>query len=195
MDSHRPRDEAQFLWARDAFRNAEGRPDIDVRELPACPGVGEYGAAWAAQICGDRVAAGTGRLALAYDTASIEAWGGPIRIVVYLQVPVDVPVARDELLDAVAWSWLVDALDAYAPDSSALAGSVSKIFNAGFGTLSHQPAGALLELRASWTPPLAQVGGCRAAWTQALALFAGLPPVAGPDDQVTVLPDRQAPRA
>lgn len=179
---------AEFARICRDFRAGSDRPDVEVREIAAPERIAPHAAAWAAEARGVHDLLGTGRLALAFDPEGQSAWGGPVRIIVYLQVPIDTAVAEDALLSEVAWSWLADALAEHCPGAAALAGTVSKTFNTGFGTLARHRAGAMLELRASWTPDAHRIAGCRAAWVQALALFAGLPPVADTDAKVTTLP-------
>ena len=53
-----------------------------------------------------------GRLILLHDPDGSEAWDGTMRLVAYIQADLDPSEAVDPLLPEVAWSWLVDALDA-----------------------------------------------------------------------------------
>src|SRR6201997_711563 len=53
-----------------------------------------------------------GRLILLYDPDGADAWDGTIRLVAYIQADLDPSEAIDPLLPEVAWSWLVDALQA-----------------------------------------------------------------------------------
>ena len=55
---------------------------------------------------------GTGRFILLYDPEEPEAWGGAFRIVCFAQAPLETDIGIDPFLADVAWSWLVDALDA-----------------------------------------------------------------------------------
>src|SRR6202042_712586 len=53
-----------------------------------------------------------GRLILLYDPEGADAWDGTMRLVAYIQADLDSSEAVDPLLPEVAWSWLVEALDA-----------------------------------------------------------------------------------
>ena len=53
-----------------------------------------------------------GRLILLHDPEGAEAWDGTMRLVAYIQADLDSSEAVDPLLPEVAWSWLVDALEA-----------------------------------------------------------------------------------
>ena len=187
MNSDRTGTKAEFTRVCREFEATGDRPDVAVRAIAAPQRIAPHAAAWAAEAHGIRNVLGSGRLALAYDPGGADAWGGPVRVIVYLQVPVDAGVAEDALLSEVAWSWLTDALSEHCPGHRVLAGTVSKTFNTGFGALADHRGGAILELRASWTPDLEEIPGCRLAWTQSLAMFAGLPPSADADAKVTTL--------
>ncbi|MCH4249761.1 MAG: DUF3000 domain-containing protein [Microbacteriaceae bacterium] len=176
----------RFEEACARFESGEGRGDVLVQTVDAPSAIAPHTAAWHAKIQSPSPAPGQGRLALAFDPDSPESWGGPFRVILFLTVPLDTAVAQDPLLAEVAWSWLTDALGENAPGSHSVAGTISKTFNTGFGALATHREGTVLELRASWTPLEAELGGCRTAWVQALALFAGLPPVA-PEHGVTPL--------
>ena len=94
----------------------------------------------------------------------------------------------DPFLAEVAWSWLVDALDARSARYVAASGTVTKILSTGFGELARQGDGAELELRASWTP-LDEVAAPHVeGWSELLCMLAGLPPSS---EGVTALPRRR----
>ena len=60
---------------------------------------------------GEEVA--TGRLILLHDPAGHDAWDGTLRLVTYVTAELEPEIATDPLLSEVAWSWLIDALDAH----------------------------------------------------------------------------------
>src|SRR3981081_936128 len=66
-----------------------------------------------------------GRLILLHDPDGAEAWDGTMRLVAYIQADLDPSEAVDPLLPEVAWSWLVDALEAHTEHSTALGGTVT----------------------------------------------------------------------
>ena len=105
-----------------------------------------------------------------------------------LQSPLETDIGTDPFLAEVAWSWLVDALDARGARYVAASGTVTKILSTGFGELARQGDGAELELRASWTP-LDEVAGPHVeGWSELLCMLAGLPPST---EGVTALPRRR----
>jgi hypothetical protein len=124
---------------------------------------------------------GTGRFILLYDPSAPEAWGGVFRVVCFAQAPLETDIGLDPFLAEVAWSWLVDALDARGARYTAASGTATKILSTGFGGLASQGDGAQIEVRASWTPLgsgldahdiTAHVEG----WGELLCMLAGLPP-------------------
>jgi len=131
---------------------------------------------------------GTGRFILLYDPSAPEAWGGVFRVVCYAQAPLETDIGLDPFLADVAWSWLVDALDArgarYNLESDARgarynleSGTATRILSTGFGELAAQGDGAQIELRASWTPLDAHdITSHVEGWGELLCMLAGLPP-------------------
>ena len=91
----------------------------------------------------------------------------------------------------VAWSWLVDALDAGDAKYHSLSGTATKILSTGYGELAEQGDGAQLELRASWTPRDHDLAPHVESWGELLCMLAGLPPTT---EGVTVLSPRRAGR-
>ena len=66
-----------------------------------------------------------GRLILLHNPDGAEAWDGTMRLVAYIQADLDSAEAIDPLLPEVAWSWLVEALDARSEHVTALGGTVT----------------------------------------------------------------------
>ena len=89
---------------------------------------------------------------LLYDPAEPEPGAAPFRVVCFAQAPLETEIGLDPFLAEVAWSWLVDALDARGAHYDAASGTATKIISTGFGELAAQGDGAQIELRASWTP-------------------------------------------
>jgi hypothetical protein len=169
-----------FAAALDAVRRAESRNELVVTEIQAPAGLAPWSIALAADVTPARHASdsdfGTGRFILLYDPSAPEAWGGVFRIVCFAQAPLETDIGLDPFLASVAWSWLVDALDAHG---------------AGFGELESQGDGALIELRASWTPSDHDVTAHVEGWSELLCMLAGFPPTA---EGVSVLSTRRASR-
>ena len=118
----------------------------------------------------------TGRFVLLHDPSEPAAWGGPLRIVTWVRAAVEPETGRDETTGAVAWTWLLEALDRHRAGYSREGGTASRVLAEGFGALDDQADGADVELRASWTPGGADVAPHLAAWADTVCTFAGLPP-------------------
>src|SRR5271156_294949 len=118
-----------------------------------------------------------GRLILLYDPDGADAWDGTMRLVAYIQADLDSSEAVDPLLPEVAWSWLVEALDARAEHVTALGGTVTATTSVRYGDISGPPRAHQLELRASWTALTTDIGTHVEAFCEVLEHAAGLPPV------------------
>jgi hypothetical protein len=118
-----------------------------------------------------------GRLILLHDPDGAEAWDGTMRLVAYIQADLDATEAVDPLLPEVAWSWLVDALDARAGVSTALGGTVTATTSVRYGDIAGPARAHQLELRASWTATTPELGAHVHAFCEVLEHAAGLPPV------------------
>jgi len=118
-----------------------------------------------------------GRLILLHDPDGAEAWDGTMRLVAYIQADLDSTEAVDPLLPEVAWSWLVDALDARAGQATALGGTVTATTSVRYGDISGPPRAHQLELRASWTATTPDLGVHVQAFCEVLEHAAGLPPI------------------
>ena len=117
-----------------------------------------------------------GRLILLHDPEGAEAWDGTMRLVAYVQADLDSSEAVDPLLPEVAWSWLVDALEANTEHVTALGGTVTATTSVRYGDISGPPRAHQLELRASWTATTLELGPHVAAFCSVLEHAAGLPP-------------------
>lgn len=120
---------------------------------------------------------GTGRFILLHDEAEPDAWRGPFRVVCFAQAPLEPEIGVDPLLADVAWSWLVDALEARGAQFDYESGTATIVNARGFGELAAQGDGAQLEIRASWTPLDRDFSAHAESWGELLCLMAGLPPV------------------
>jgi hypothetical protein len=186
---------SEFAAALDALRAARPRPELRVSEIPAPGSLAPFAVALSADVVpsrhGDDSELGTGRFVLLYDPAEPEAWGGRFRVVCFAQAPLETDIGLDPFLADVAWSWLVDALDARGARYIAASGTATKILSTGFGELARQGDGAQIEVRASWTPLDAAVGPHVEGWSELLCMLAGLPPRS---EGVTALPRRRTKR-
>jgi hypothetical protein len=171
---------AAFAAALEAVRRAVLRPELTLTEIPAPGSLAPYSVALAADVTparhGSDSELGTGRFILLFDPAGSEAWGGQFRVVCFAQAPLETDIGIDPFLADVAWSWLVDALDARDAKYTAASGTATKILSTGFGELASQGDGAQIELRASWTPLDHEVASHVEGWGELLCMLAGLPP-------------------
>jgi len=185
----------QFAAALAAIRGATLRPELSLSEIAAPAGLAPYSLALSADVTPAHhnvdSELGTGRFILLYNPAGSVAWGGQFRVVCYSQAPLETDIGLDPFLAAVAWSWLVDALDTRGAEYSAASGTATKILSTGFGELAAQGDGAQIELRASWTPLDHQMAAHVEGWGELLCMLAGLPPAV---EGVSVLAARRVGR-
>ena len=80
-----------------------------------------------------------GRLILLHDPEGADAWDGTLRLVAFIQSDLDPHEAVDPLLPEVAWSWLVDALEARGDQVTALGGTVTATTSVRYGDISGPP--------------------------------------------------------
>lgn len=169
-----------FSTALEALEAAKTRPELSISEIPAPGNLAPFSIALAADVTPARHGVdsplGTGRFILLHDPSAPEAWGGTFRVVCFAQAPLETDIGIDPFLAEVAWSWLVDALDARGARYTAASGTATKILSTGFGELESQGDGALIEIRASWTPADAEVAAHVEGWSELLCMLAGLPP-------------------
>jgi hypothetical protein len=169
-----------FSSAVAALEAAHTRPELTITEIPAPGSLAPFSVALAADVTPARHGVdsplGTGRFILLYDPAAPEAWGGEFRVVCFAQAPLETEIGVDPFLADVAWSWLVDALATRGAKYTGASGTATKILSTGFGELESQSDGALIELRASWTPTDHEIGAHVEGWSELLCMLAGLPP-------------------
>jgi hypothetical protein len=171
---------AEFGEALKAVRRARVRPELAITEIASPGNLAPYSIALAADVTparhGTDSELGTGRFVLLYDPAAPDAWGGRFRVVCFVQAPLETDIGLDPFLADVAWSWLVDALDAKGAHYTAASGTATKTISTGYGELASQGDGALIELRASWTPSDREISSHVEGWGDLLCMLAGLPP-------------------
>ena len=189
---------APFRDAVAEMRAARLRPELLVEEMPAPQRIAPYAAALSADVTVDGEDLGMGRLVLLHDPAGNDTWGGTFRCVAYARAEVTADLANDPMLAEVAWTWLMEALDAHGAVHLAASGTVTKVSSESFGQMAaatNSGAGggagdgssAQLELRASWTPT-GSVAPHVEAWGELLCTAVGLEPV---PEGVTALPSRR----
>lgn len=184
-----------FRRAVESVRAAQPRAEMEVVEIDAPTGLAPYSIALAADVRptvhGIDSLLGTGRFVLLYDPQEPDAWQGPFRVVAYAQAPLENEIGIDPFIAEVAWSWLIDALDARGAEYSAPSGTATKVLSTGFGELAGQGDASQLELRASWSPAGTAIGEQVEAWCDLLCMLAGLPPTS---EAVSLLPHNRGPR-
>ena len=187
---------AAFGAALRAVRRAKLRPELVLNEIPSPGNLAPYSVALSADVTPARHDSdselGTGRFILLYDPSAPEAWGGQFRVVCFAQAPLETDMGLDPFLADVAWSWLVEALDARGAHFSAASGTATKILSTGYGELASQGDGAQIELRASWTPLDHDLSAHVEGWGELLCMLAGLPPTV--EGGVSLLAARRAGR-
>ena len=190
-----PQPPPAFAAALDSLRAAVSRLELSVAEIPAPGSLAPWSFALAADVTparhGTDSELGTGRFVLLYDPKSPEAWGGQFRVICFAQAPLETEMGIDPFLADVAWSWLVDALDARGAKYTLASGTATRILSTGFGELQSQGDGAQIELRASWTPEDHDLASHVEGWGELLCMLAGLPPTI---EGVSVLSVRRAGR-
>ncbi len=193
-----------FARAVASLRPVRLRPEIRLAEAPAPHGLAPFAVALTADISENLAPAtlrdpdvgdiATGRFVVLHDPAGQETWQGRTRIVVYVRAELEQEMASDPFLAAIGWTWLTESLgrrlETIGIDHMrALGGTVTRISSDSYGSMSRRPPMAQIELRASWTPVLADDGLARndgetndlsphlLAWTDVLASAAGLAPL------------------
>ena len=176
---------AEFHDAVDAMNAATVRPEIELGPIRPPQRLAPFSYAIGAEVKhpeapvvpeqseGDAF----GRLILLHDPDGSDAWDGTMRLVAYIQADLDSSEAIDPLLPEVAWSWLVEALDARPDHVTALGGTVTATTSVRYGDISGPPRAHQLELRASWTATTPDLGVHVQAFCEVLEHAAGLPPV------------------
>lgn len=156
------------------------RPEIIIEEIPAPQRIAPYSAAISAEVVSDDDELGNGRLVLLHDPDGNSSWGGTFRCVSFARAEIEQELVTDAMLAEVGWSWLIDSLTTNEAEFTEPGGTVTSVSSASFGALADEPARAEMEVRASWTPVLADGAGLSAhlaAWDHLLCTLAGLPPL------------------
>ena len=186
----------EFAAARASFASARIRRELVVNEISAPGNLAPQAIAFSADVTpmrhGSDSELGTGRFILLHDPTEPEEWGGAFRVVCFAQAPLETDIGLDPFVAGVAWSWLVDALDAHGARYTAASGTATKIISSGFGELARQGDGAQIELRASWTPLDHNLAAHVEGWGELLCMLAGLPPTG---EGVSMLSTRRTGRA
>jgi hypothetical protein len=180
---------AEFREALAGLRRARHRQEVTLDEIPAPGRLAPYAVALAAEVHdpSDFVPAelATGRFILLHDPAGSDVWQGTFRVVTYIRASLELDLGSDPMVGAVAWTWLVEALENHRARYSEAGGTATRVLSESFGGLATRPDSTDIELRASWTPEGPDSTEHLEAWADMVCAFAGLPPV---PDGVTPLP-------
>lgn len=192
---------AEFSAVTSVLRAARNTDNVSISEIPAPAKLAPYSYALGAEVRADETfmrASGetieelaTGRIVVLYDPDSPAEWEGPFRVVSYIRAELEHELGNEAMLGHVAWTWLEDALESNGCEVVAAGGTTTRVLSESFGTLATRPATIDLELRASWTPVIAepeQIGDHFEAWIDLLCTVAGLPPL---PEGVSALPGRR----
>lgn len=181
-----------FRTALRGLRRARSRPEVTLQEIPAPARLAPFAVALSAEVHqhDDGATSGatelaTGRFILLHDPAGSDVWNGTFRVVTYIRASLESELGNDPMVGAVAWTWLVDALESHHAAYSEAGGTATRVLSESFGGLAGRPDTIDIELRASWTPAGPQTTDHLEAWTDMVCAFAGLPPV---PEGVTPLP-------
>lgn len=159
---------------------------MQLREIPAPKSLAPYAVALEAQVSenpGEQLA--TGRFILLHNPNGSDLWQGPFRIVTFIRASLEADVGTDPLVGAVAWTWLVEALDHHGAEYTEAGGTATRVLSESFGALNSRADTIDIELRASWTPVGPNAQKQLEAWSDMVCTFAGLPPL---PDGVTPIP-------
>jgi len=169
---------AAFQAALDELSRVRVRPEIEIGALPAPSRLAPWSHALSVEVISsdDAPELASGRLILLHNPDGLAAWDGTLRIVIFLTAEIDVEIARDPLLPEVAWSWLTDCLELSGAAYTALGGTITSNSSTRFGDIAGPHRTDDLELRASWTATDHRAGLHLSAFTELLAIAAGLPP-------------------
>ena len=175
---------------------ARMRPEVLCEPMPAPQRIAPYATAVSADVTVDGVDICTGRLILLHDPAGNDAWDGTFRFVAYARAEIDLDMITDPALADVGWSWLTEALEAHGAGFHAASGTVTCVTTESFGGMADEPGTAQVEIRASWTPAVDELGALDMtphveAWGELMCTAAGLPPV---PEGVAPLPSRRGQR-
>ncbi|MFC7402222.1 DUF3000 domain-containing protein [Citricoccus sp. GCM10030269] len=179
----------EFREALAGLRRARHRQEITLDEIPAPGRLAPFAVALAADVRDpaqpDASELATGRFILLHDPAGSPVWQGTFRVVTYIRASLEADVGNDPMVGAVAWTWLVEALENQSARYSEAGGTATRVLSESFGGLGSRPDTIDIELRASWTPAGPDTTEHLEAWADMVSAFAGLPPV---PDGVTPLP-------
>lgn len=187
-------DGGNFTKATLELREFVARPDIILREVPAPARLSPHSFALTAEPADPDSDAFSGRFVLLHDPDGVDEWNGTFRVVVFIRADLESELLHDDLLRAVAWSWVTEATSGLS--ILELGGTVTTNFGESFGSLHDRPSDGFVEVRASWTPvesaatfPVDSLSLHEQSWITCIEMAAGLTPLS--DGVVPVLSARR----
>jgi hypothetical protein len=169
----------EFALAARSLANAIIRSELNVTEIEAPQNLARHAVAFTCDVKPDsvheKIDLGTGRIVFLWDDEPQESWASRFRVIVFAKSPVETEIGADEFSGGLPWTWLMAALESSGANYAAEAGTTTRVISTGFGSLTHQPQHAELELRASWSPLDTDLGKHFEAWQSLICMMSGLP--------------------
>ena len=175
-----------------SLRTFTPRAEIVLEEVPAPQKLATYSFAFSADVSNgllgdDEDEIASGRFVLLHEPGGQDTWEGEFRCVTFVRADVDPVMQQDPLLPEVGWSWFLEALENEECTLAAPSGTVTRVSSASFGKLSPRNDESEIEIRASWTPAIAdpiEIMKHIAGWCRLITDVAGLEPI--PDGVSTI---------
>ena len=175
-----------------SLRTFTPRAEIVLEEVPAPQKLATYSFAFSADVSNgllgdDEDEIASGRFVLLHEPGGQDTWEGEFRCVTFVRADVDPVMQQDPLLPKVGWSWFLEALESEECTLAAPSGTVTRVSSASFGKLSPRNDESEIEIRASWTPAIAdpiEIMKHIAGWCRLITDVAGLEPI--PDGVSTI---------
>jgi len=169
----------------DHLRTFTPRAEIALIEVPAPQKLATYAFAFSADVSNGLLAdeedeVANGRFVLLHEPGGQATWDGEFRCVTFVSADVDPVMQEDPMLPEVGWSWFLESLESNQCAFNAPSGTVTRVSSASFGKLSPRNDDAEIEIRASWTPIVAEPNELIKhiqSWCNLIAEVAGLSPV------------------
>ena len=170
-----------FLQALESLKGHEFRHEIHISQIPPPKRIAPWAVALMAEVndsddLAPETHRGEARFVLLYDPEGQTSWNGTMRIVAHAMCPVESVMADDPLLGEVAWSWLVDSLNAENAAFHSLTGTVTRVYNESFTGIDLEGLTTNIELRASWSPANPECSAHLQAWANFISSLCGLDP-------------------
>jgi hypothetical protein len=169
----------------DHLRSITPRSEIILEEVPAPQKLAAFSFAFSADVSNgllgeaeDELA--SGRFVLLHEPGGQDTWEGEFRCVTFVRADVDPVMQEDPLLPEVGWSWFLESISNAGCEFNAPSGTVTRVSSASFGKLSPRHDESEMEIRASWSPIVAdprELIKHIEGWCNLIAEVSGLPPI------------------